>query len=123
MRQIKDKKIIILAVILIVFTIGYFVIINKVSYAFENNIDISKIQNDKLKLIVKIAEKYGEENIELFNEEGLLYITIQNLIDKGYLIPNEDGYIKDFMDNNKILNDKKIRIKKENEKITAEIYS
>ena len=123
MKKIKDKKIIILILILVVFTISYFVIINKVSYAFEENYDYNTVLQNKEKVIVKCAEAYGKENVENFNNEGLLYITVQNLIDGGCLIPNEEGNIVNLKNLQETLNNKKIRIKYENEKINAEIYS
>lgn len=123
MNRIKDKKIIILFAILLVFTIAYFLIVNKVSYAFENNYDMNAVYDKKLETITKCAEAYGKANLDDFNEEGLLYITVQNLIDDGYLIPDEDGNIKNHLNTLESLNNKKIRIKYENEKINAEIYS
>jgi len=123
MNKIKDKKIIILALILIVFSIGYFIIVNKVSYAFENNNDLKFIYESKIETIVECAEVYGKNNLDSFNEEGILYITVQNLIDNGYLAPDENGNIINILNDNENLNDKKIRIKKDGEKIKAEIYS
>ena len=123
MKNIKDKKIIILGAILLVFTLIYFVAVNKVSYAFATTTNYEQAHNNRVKTIIKAAEKYGKDNIENFNEEGLLYINVQNLIDSGYLIPNEEGIIIDQMNNFESMNDKKIRLKHEDEKISAEIYS
>jgi len=123
MKKIKDKKIIILALILVTFSISYFVIVNKVSYAFEENYDFNVALQNKENVITKCAEAYGNANIESFNEEGLLYITVQNLIENGCLAPNEEGNIVDLKNSHGTMNDKKIRIKYENEKISAEIYS
>lgn len=123
MKKIKDKKIIILALILVVFTICYFTIVNKVSYSFEDNYDFSIALKNKEDIITKCAEKYGKDNLESFSKEGLMYITVQNLVDNGCLIPNESGNIINLNDPKEFLNSKKIRIKNENEKISAEIYS
>lgn len=122
MKNIKDKKIIILILTLIIFTFGYFIIVNKISYAFENGIDIQKIQDKRVQVIEDCAVHYGENHNNDFNDEGILYLTVKDLIDAGYLAPNEDGNLIDIS-NNEILNNKKIRIKKENDKIKAEIYS
>lgn len=123
MKRIKDKKIFVLIGILIVFSIAYFVVVNKVSYAFDNNFDLSDAYNNRIKTITSCAVAYGRENIEEFNEDGLLYITVQTLIDKNYLIPNSEGNINNYLNNLETLNDKKIRLKNENNKISAEIYS
>ena len=123
MNKIKDKKIIVLIIILIVFSISYFIVINKISYAFENDYDLNGAYNQKIEIITKCAEAYGLNNVANFNEEGLMYITVQNLIDEGYLFPDESGKIQNYLDNSETLNNKKIRIKKDNDKFIAEIYS
>lgn len=123
MKKIKDKKIIVLAIILLIFTVSYFVIVNKISYAFDNNIDINAAYNLRINTITACAEAYGEANKDDFNEEGLLYITVQTLVDSKYLITAENGIIENYLDETEKLNDKKIRIKNENDKITAEVYS
>ena len=116
----KNKKIV---TILVVFTISYFAIVNKISYAFENNYDLNGAYDKRIETITTCAEAYGTANFEDFNDEGLMYITVQNLIDNGYLVPNEDGIILNYLNDTETLNNKKIRIKHENNKITAEIYS
>ncbi len=123
MIKIKDKKIFVLIAILFVFTISYFLIANKISYAFENNYDSNATYAITVDTISKCAQKYGEDNKESFNEEGLLYITVQTLIDNGYLASNEEGKIINPLSSEEFLNDKKIRIKNIEDKITAEIYS
>ena len=123
MKKIKDKKIFILIAILLVFTIGYFIIVNKVSYAFDNNYDLSNIYENKIELITKSAIEYGKNNLENFNEDGILYINVQTLIDVGLLIPNEEGNIINYENESEILNSKKIRLKNENGKINIELYN
>ena len=123
MIKIKDKKIIVLVVILIVFTIGYFTVVNKVSHAFETDVDYNTIKNQKLELIEKVAKKYGEDNIDKFNEEGLIYIDINTLIESGYLIVSTEGKVLNIEEIKDDLNDKKIRIKNEEGVIKAEIYN
>ena len=123
MKNIKDKKIIILVLILVIFTICYFVIVNKVSHAFETDYDLKGAYEQRLETIVKCAESYGKSNLERFNEEGILYITVQNLIEFGCLFPNADGNVENILNNSEILNNKKIRIKNDMGKIKAEIYS
>lgn len=123
MKKIKDIKIIILGLILFVFTIGYFIIANKISYAFANDFDIAKIEENKINIISKCAEKYGENHRDNFNDEGIIYITVQNLVDEGYVAANAEGKVLNLSDATNNLNDKKIRIKLVDNKITAEIYS
>jgi len=50
-------------------------------------------------------------------------LPVQNLIDEGYLAANTEGKVINIKDTNTSLNDKKIRIKLIDDKVTAEIYS
>lgn len=123
MKLVKDKKIIVLGVILFVFTIFYFVVANKISYAFENNTDLNSAYSSRLEVITTCAVAYGEANKDAFNEDGLLYITVQTLIDNNFLVADNDGIVENYLNDNESLNDKKIRIKNEDNKISAEVYS
>lgn len=123
MKKIKDKKIIVLILILLIFTVSYFVIVNKVSYAFDDNVDLDKFYSSRLDVITTCAVAYGKANIKEFNEEGLLYITVQTLVDNNYLVANSDGIVENYLNDKEPLNEKKIRIKNENDEISAEVYS
>ena len=121
--KIKDKKIIVLVLILVVFSIGYFFIVNKISYAFENDYNLEKSHNKTIEVITKCAEVYGKDNLDQFNDEGILYTTVQTLIDGGYLVTNEEGNIINSLNNSETLNNNKIRLKYENEKVIVEMYN
>ena len=123
MKKIKDIKIVILAVILTVFTISYFVIANKLSYAFVVDYDVEEIYDNKISLIQKCANKYGEDHLEEFNEDGTIYITVQDLVNKGYIVSASGGIVVNPVNSKEPLNSKKIRIKNTNGKINSEIYS
>ena len=123
MKRIKDKKIIVLVILLVIFSISYFVIINKVSYAFEEKYDLDVAMSNKKNVIILCAKKYGENNIQSFNNEGILYITIQDLINNKCLAPNDEGNIIDLKNPKEIMNNKKIRLKNDNGIISADIYN
>ena len=123
MKIINDKKIIFLGAILLVFTIGYFVIINKVSYAFVNNYDPNNVYDETIDIIKKSAIVYGTNNPDLFKEEDTVYKKVQDLIDANLLIPNEYGNIVNPLKEEENLNDNVIKIKKEKDKITVEVDS
>lgn len=123
MKKIKDKKIVILIAVLLVFSIAYFTIANKISYAFENSYDLTGAYDLRIKNITEHAELYGNDHLEDFNDEGLLYIAVQTLIDEEYLVASEDGTLDNYFDESTPLNNKKIRIKNIEGNITAEIYS
>ena len=122
MKYLNDKKIMTLAIILLVFTIGYFIVINKISYAFENDYDANFYHEQILNIIKSKAIKYAEDNKDKFSEEEPIeYVTVQELIDTSYLIPDENGNIKDPLDENTLLNPRKIRIKMENNAFEVQI--
>ncbi len=123
MKIIKDKKIIILAVILTVFTIGYFIIANKISYAFSTDYDANETYNHTIDTITKSAIAYGEKNLDLFNENDTIYIKVQDLIDNSYLIPDESGNINNPLKETESLNSNVIKIKLENKEVSAEVDS
>lgn len=123
MKMFKDKKIIFLAAILAVFTIGYFVAVNKISYAFSDNYDLEKAYDNTIKTIEECAIAYGEKNSDLFNEENIIYIKVQDLIDNEILVTNKDGNIQNPLKENETLNTKIVKIKKEKDKISVEVDS
>lgn len=123
MKILKDKKIIALGTILVVFTISYFIVVNKISYAFDNTYDINEFYNNTIDTIKKSAVAYGEKNIALFNENNTIYIKVQDLIDNDFLIPNENGNITNPLKENETLNSNIVKIKLENEKVSAEVDS
>ena len=56
-----------LIVILVVFTIGYFVVANKISYDFTTDYE-KDLYDLKINTIAKNAKIYGEYNTDLFAE-------------------------------------------------------
>ena len=123
MKFLKDKKIIILVTILVLFTIIYFVVVNKISYAFSNRYDLDGFYNTTMNTIKKCAIAYGEQNLELFENEKTIYIKVQDLIDNNYLVADESGVIKHPLNENETLNSNVIKLKYQNKEVTAEVHS
>jgi len=123
MKALKDRKFIILIIILTVFTIGYFIVANKISYAFSNNYDLNALYESTINTIEKSAVSYGENNLDLFKDEKTIYIKVQDLIDNNFLATNEDGIIQNPLKEKESLNSNVIKIKYENKKITVDIDS
>ncbi len=123
MKLLKDRKIIVLIVILVVFTISYFVIANKISYAFEIADDSEAQYNLIIDNIKNSAIAYGKNNTNLFSENNIIYIKVQDLIDNKFLIPDEDGNLINPLKNSENLNSNVVKIKYENEKFTVEVDS
>ena len=119
----NDKKIIALIVLLSVFSIGYFVVMNKVSYAFVNDYDVDREYNKTISTIKASAIAYGEKNIDSFKKEdgNTIYPKVQDLIDARLLVPNSEGLIVNPKKTSETLNSKMVTIKYENNLFTVEI--
>lgn len=123
MKNIKDKKIIILGAILLIFTIGYFIIINHISYAFSNNYSVDESYKILINTIKECSIAYAKQNTDLFKNDKIAYIKVQDLIDKNLLMTNSEGNIVNPLNQNETLNSNIIKIKKENEEIVVTVDS
>lgn len=121
MKLLKDKKIIVLAFILIIFTVTYFWVANKISYSFSYDNDLNHIYDTVVDTIKKCAVEYANQNPKLFEEENVIYIKVQDLIDKHLLIPDNEGDIINPINKNDIFNSKVIKIKYDNNNYIVEI--
>lgn len=114
MKNKNGYTVIELMVVIAVVGVFAFVAINKASYAFSDKVDAeNELLNQKVKNIETQAKRYGEENLELFEEGKTIYIRVKDLIDNNYLENN--GY---SIDENKkielVLKDKKVKAHLEN---------
>ncbi len=121
MNYVKDKKIIGLAVILVVFTLIYFISISKISHAFDNNNYSKESYNLLINTIKRCAEEYAKKNDKIFGEENVAYIKVQDLIDANYLVTNNEENVVSPIDNQTVLNSNIIKIKKDDNKYIIEI--
>lgn len=109
--------------VMLVFTAVYFIAVNKISYAFVMD-DGKALLESKLDSINKMAQIYGEKNLELFEEEDTIYVTVNDLVENGYIIPDDDhGNVKDPSSDVKVLNELKVRITLSDGKIKTKILS
>lgn len=107
MNKFGYSKIEILVVIVLLGIVA-FITINKTSYAFE--VDESKAV-DEVKYLIEIqAEDYALANTTLFEDTNTTYISVDDLIEAGYLAGNEEGLLTDPTDSTKNLNDKKVKL-------------
>ena len=123
MKKIKDKKIIVLLVVLTIFTIGYFVIVNHISYAFTDQYDSSIIYNKTIDVIKKASILYAEKNKDLFEKDNVIYIKVQDLINNELLATNNEGNIPNPTKKSEVMNTNIIKIKKDKNTYTAEVDS
>lgn len=117
----NNKKIILLITILAVFSIGYFIIMNKVSYAFTTSSNIEDLYNLTIETIKTSSIEYANKNLDMFNESNTLVIKVQDLIDNNLLIPNEDGNIINPLESPKTLNSRIITINYDNNKFEVNV--
>ena len=105
MDKLGYSKIEILVVIVLLGIVA-FITINKTSYLIE-------VQ----------AEDYALANTTLFEETNTTYISVDDLIEAGYLIGNEDGLLTDPTDSSKNFNDKKVKLEYDasNNNVTATV--
>ena len=110
MKYLNNKKILTLGIILLVFTISYFIVVNKISYAFVIDYDTDFYYQQVENVIKQSAISYAKEHFDEFND-GVEYVTVQKLIDLGYIIPDENGNIKDPTKENATFNNRQVYIK------------
>ena len=106
--------------IIAIFTLFYFITVNKISYAFSNNGE-TEVYNTVIKLINSSAKLYANSESDLFKDEKTIYITVDELIEKGFLMTDYDDKLFDPRDNSKTLNDLKIRITKNGDEIVTKV--
>ena len=123
MNLLKEKKILVLVAVVVLFTVIYFVAANKISYAFSTDYDVDKVFSTTIETIEKCAVAYGKKNLDMFKEEKIIYIKVQDLIDNDFLIPDEKGNIVNPLKNNETLNSNIIKLKYENGEVLVEVDS
>ena len=107
MNKLGYSKIEILVVIVLLGIVA-FITINKTSYAFAVD---GKEAVDEVKYLIEVqAEDYALANTTLFEETSTTYISVDDLIEAGYLIGNEEGLLTDPTDSSKNFNDKKVKL-------------
>lgn len=105
-------------IIIILLGVATFITINSTSYAFAMNDDSV---NDTKRLIEHQAEEYALDNLDLFKESDTNYILVSDLVEKNYMMANEDGKVTNPNNIKENFNDNKIKLEydKENNKAKA----
>lgn len=77
----------ILEMVILSLIIGVFAIvsINKVSYAFDNEQELT-VEENAYKIIEKQAKLYGENNLNIFAENKEYYMDVNDLVEAKYLL-------------------------------------
>ena len=109
-----------LLVVIGLFSIGYFLVANKLSYNFDVSYE-EDLYELKINSIETQAGLYGETNQALFSEGNEVYMTVEDLAYANAIISNSEGVVKDPRDENKTLNDLKVKIINDSDKVTAKV--
>ena len=92
--------------------------INRISFAFSSTEKISLRENAFL-IIEDQAKLYGTKNPDLFKDEKEIYLNVDELVEAGYLLKDNEKTVLGFDD----LGDKKVKISKDEDKIEAVILN
>lgn len=111
-----------LVVVLAVFSIGYFVAVWVVSGKVAVNFE-EELYKEKLDAIEKQASLYAISDESLFDKEMVAYVTVGDLVEKSAIIVNANGVVIDPRDEESSLNDIKIKLTKENDKVNVTILN
>ena len=107
-------------IVLALFTVGYFVVANIISYNFDVNYE-EDLYDLTISSIEKQAALYGENNTEIFAENNDVYMTIEQLAAANAIISTSEGVVADPRDDSKTLNDIRVKITNDDDEITAEV--
>lgn len=94
-------------ILILILTVSAIIILPRIAYAFTDEKD--ELYNDNLALYLKQAEKYGNANKDSIKKSESIVVTIQDLIDAGY-IGLKGEQIIDIRDNKTVINDLKIKL-------------
>ena len=111
-----------LVVVLAIFSIGYFAATWVISGSFGVNFK-EDLYKEKIAAIEKQASIYAMKDESLFKDDKVAYITIGDLVEKSVVISNGNGEVVDPRNNEKNLNDVKIKLTKEEDTVTATILN
>ena len=119
----KNTMLYILFGVLFAYTVFYFAVANNISHAFEYD-EYQEEYNMKIDFIKSMSSIYAKNNSELFEEENVIYITVQDLVDNGLIdTDNDNGDVKDPTSEVKTLNNLKIRITNKDGKVTSKVLT
>ncbi len=107
-----------LLVVLTIFSIGYFTATWVISDNFGGNFN-EELYEEKISAIEQQASIYAEANDDLFLENKTAYVTINDLVEHNAVISNDKGEVTDPRDSDNNLNDIKIKLTKEDDKVVA----
>lgn len=120
MKNKKGYSAVELIVVIAVFTVGYFVVANMLSYNFDVNYE-EDLYNLKIASIEEQAEVYASAHTELFTESKDIYMTVEELAENNVVVCTSEGVVADPRNSEETLNDLRVKITNDDDKITAQV--
>lgn len=120
MRNKKGYTGVELVIVIAVFTVGYFLVANTLSYNFDVDYE-EDLYNLKIASIEEQAAIYAEGHTDMFVESNDVYMTVEELAMNNAIISTSEGVVADPRASENTLNDLRVKITNEDEKITAEV--
>ncbi len=109
-----------LLIVIGIFTVIYAIGVINVTHAFEENPNQNEY-NQVINLIEVQAQSYAQNNPEIFGESDVIYIYVSDLIEKSYIVPDENGNIKNPLEGSGTLNELKLKIEKKDNNYSASV--
>lgn len=116
----KGYTVVELLVLIGVFTIGYFIAANMLSYNFDVDYE-DDLYDLKIASIEEQAIVYASVHQELFAESDDVYMTVLDLALENVIVSNKEGVVVDPRDSDATLNDLRVKITNKDDEITAEV--
>jgi len=104
-KNLKNRYLYYIAAVLVVFSATYFIFVGYVSHYFDVSNANKDLYDKTVSYIKRSAEAYGERRKEIFNESGVAYIKVQDLVDNGFIVTDMNGNVVDYMNEGLSMND------------------
>lgn len=96
-------------IVIVLLGVSALIIIPSVSNAFKTN--NNEAHDKQMNMYLEQAKKYGLEHLDKLKEhDNILVLSLDELIDEGYIVALVDKNLYDAKDNTTIINDMKIKI-------------
>lgn len=120
MKNKKGYTAVELIIVIAVFTVGYFAVANTLSYNFDVDYE-QDLYDLKIASIEEQATIYAEGHADMFAEGNDVYMTVEELALNNAIVSTKEGVVEDPRNSEETLNDLRVKITNEDEKITAEV--
>lgn len=108
-------------IVVVVLAVSAVIILPKMSMAFKS--DKNELYNSTMNLYLNQATLYGNKNKDEIKKSESEVVTINDLIDAGYIGAYADKNLIDIRDNKTVMNDIKIKLiyDKDNDNVYAQV--